>query len=113
MRALYSSAEAVVCPSVSEGFDLPSVEAIRCGAAVAASDIPTHREILGEAALYFDPYSADSMSDTIARFLGNGQVKASMRSTIENQALKFSKSIVSDQWHHMLESCRAMPLAAG
>jgi glycosyltransferase involved in cell wall biosynthesis len=113
MRTLYSLAEAVVCPSVSEGFDLPSVEAICCGAAVAASDIPTHREILGEAALYFDPYSTDSMSDTIARFLGNRQLRESMRSKIENQALKFGKSIVSDQWHHMLESCRAMPPAAG
>jgi glycosyltransferase involved in cell wall biosynthesis len=113
MRSLYSSAVAVVCPSVSEGFDLPSVEAIRCRAAVAASDIPTHREILGEAALYFDPYSADSMGNTIARFLGNGQLKASMRTTIENQALKFSKSTVSEQWQHMLESCRAMPPATG
>jgi glycosyltransferase involved in cell wall biosynthesis len=108
MCTLYSSAEVVVCPSVSEGFDLPSVEAIRCGAAVAASDIPVHREMLGEAALYFDPYSAESMSDTIAQFLEDTQVKAGMRTKIENQALKFSKSTIGDQWQHMLESCRAV-----
>lgn len=112
MRTLYSSAEAVVCPSVSEGFDLPSVEAIRCGAAVAASDIPVHREMLGGAALYFDAYSVDGMSDTIARLLGDTQVKASMRTKIENQALKFSKSIISDQWQNMLESCKGMPPVA-
>ena len=112
MRTLYSSAEAVVCPSVSEGFDLPSVEAIRCGAAVAASDIPIHREMLGEAALYFNPYSTDSMTETIARFLTDRQVKASMQSAVGNQASKFSRSVVSDQWHQMLESCRAMPLPA-
>ena len=113
MRTLYSSAEAVVCPSVAEGFDLPSVEAIRCGAAVAASDIPIHREMLGEAALYFNPYSTDSMTETIARFLTDRQVKAGMQSAIANQASKFSKSVVSDQWQQMLESCRAMPLPAG
>jgi glycosyltransferase involved in cell wall biosynthesis len=112
MRTLYSSAEAVVCPSISEGFDLPGVEAIRCGAPVAASDIPVHREILGDAALYFDPYSAESMSDTIARFLGGTQLKASMQRAIETQAAKFSKAIISNQWQHMLESCRAMPPAA-
>lgn len=106
MRTLYTSAEAVVCPSISEGFDLPSVEAIRSGAAVAASDIPVHREMLGEAALYFDPYSAESMSDTISRLLGNSEVKASMRTAIEKQVPKFDKSVVRDQWQHVLESCR-------
>jgi len=109
MRRLYASAEAVVCPSVSEGFDLPSVEAIRSGAAVAASDIPIHREMLGDAALYFDPYSAQSMSDTIARMLGNSEAKASMRTAIEKQAPKFDKSVISEQWRHMLESCRRPP----
>ena len=62
LRLLYAAADAVVCPSVSEGFDLPGVEALRCGGAVAASDIPVHREILGEAALYFDPYSTAGMA---------------------------------------------------
>lgn len=106
MRTLYGLAEAVVCPSVSEGFDLPSVEAIRCGAMVAASDIPVHREILGDAALYFDPYSVQSMRETIARLLGNSEVKASMRTTIEKQARKFDTSVVREQWQRMLESCR-------
>lgn len=113
MRTLYASAEAVVCPSISEGFDLPSVEAIRSGAAVAASDIPVHREMLGEAALYFDPYSAQSMSDTIARFLGNSAVKASMQAKIAKQASRFDKSVISEQWQHILESCRNPSPARG
>jgi glycosyltransferase involved in cell wall biosynthesis len=106
LRLLYASAEVVVCPSVGEGFDLPSVEAIRSGAAVAASDIPVHREILGEAALYFDPYSTQNMSDTIARMLGNSEVKASLRAAVEKQAPKFDKSVISEQWQQMLENCR-------
>ena len=65
MRLLYAAADPVVCPSVSEGFDLPSIEAMRCGAAVAASDIPVHREILGDAALYFDPYSTTGICDAL------------------------------------------------
>src|SRR5208282_2027896 len=66
LRLLYSAADAVICPSASEGFDLPSIEAMRCGAAVVASDIPVHREILGDAALYFDPYSTASICDAHA-----------------------------------------------
>lgn len=44
--ALYRHTKALLAPSLYEGFDLPVVEAIACGAPVIASDIPTHREIL-------------------------------------------------------------------
>jgi glycosyltransferase involved in cell wall biosynthesis len=106
MRHLYSAADAVVCPSVSEGFDLPSVEALRCGGVVAASDIPTHREILGEAAVYFDPYSTADMSDVLTRLLTTEDLRAELRRRAALRAPKFDKSAISDQWQQVFDYCR-------
>ena len=50
LAALYRRAAAVLVPSEAEGFGLPVVEALACGAAVVASDIPALREVAGDAA---------------------------------------------------------------
>ena len=52
LRRLLSSADVVVAPSVAEGFGWPPLEALACGAKVVASDIPPHREVLGDAVRY-------------------------------------------------------------
>jgi len=57
LRVLYKNAIGTVCPSLSEGFDLPGAEALASGGVVVASDIAVHREIYGDAAEYFDPKS--------------------------------------------------------
>lgn len=49
---LYAGARIVLCPSRAEGFGLPGLEAAACGAAVLATPIPAHREVLGDAAAY-------------------------------------------------------------
>jgi glycosyltransferase involved in cell wall biosynthesis len=53
LRDLLASADLVVHASEAEGFGLPPLEALACGAAVLASDIPAHREVLGDAVRYF------------------------------------------------------------
>jgi glycosyltransferase involved in cell wall biosynthesis len=65
LRLLYSHARATVCPSFGEGFDFSGVEAMKCGGAVVASDIPVHREVYADAAEYFNPYSVDSLARAI------------------------------------------------
>ena len=52
LACLYAGALAFVSPSASEGFGLPAVEAAASGTALVLSDIPAHRESLGDAALY-------------------------------------------------------------
>ena len=49
---LYQGASALVYPSLIEGFGIPPLEALACGTPVIASDIPVHREVLDEAALF-------------------------------------------------------------
>lgn len=107
LRLLYSAADAAICPSASEGFDLPSIEAVRCGAAVVASDIPVHREILGDAALYFDRYSTASICDALMRLLTIEDLRSDLRSKAEPQAAKFGASATRRQWEQVFDYCRA------
>jgi len=62
---LYQTSGAVIQPSTSEGFGLTGVEALACHAPLLASDIPVFHEVYGDAALYFDPNSADSLVHVI------------------------------------------------
>ncbi len=64
---LYRHATAVIVPSRLEGYGLVPLEALAAGAVVIASDIPAHREILGDAALFFDPASPDALVAVVGR----------------------------------------------
>lgn len=55
LPALYAGAVAVAMPSLYEGFGLPILEALHCGATVLASDTPETREAGGQAAIYVVP----------------------------------------------------------
>ena len=69
LPALYSGAEWFVFPSLYEGFGLPVLEAMACGAQVMCSDLPVLREAAGNAAHYFDPTQPASMAQVIKRAL--------------------------------------------
>jgi len=67
LPALYSGADALVYPSLGEGFGLPPLEAMRCGTPVVVSNRPALPEILGDAAIMVDPAQpADIARGTLA-----------------------------------------------
>jgi glycosyltransferase involved in cell wall biosynthesis len=72
LRLLYRHARVTVCPSFGEGFDFPGIEAMRCGGVVAASDIPVHRGIFGDACEYFSPYSATDLARSVHALIDPG-----------------------------------------
>ncbi|MCM4160824.1 glycosyltransferase family 4 protein [Antarcticibacterium flavum] len=65
--ALYSSCEAFIFPSFSEGFGWPLIEAQACGAPVIASSISTLQEVGGEAAIYANPYKPEDFAKGFIR----------------------------------------------
>lgn len=66
---LYSGCDLFVFPSLYEGFGLPILEAMSCGSPVICSNLSSMPEVAGPDALLFDPYSAESISDSILRLL--------------------------------------------
>jgi glycosyltransferase involved in cell wall biosynthesis len=64
LRWLYENCEVLMVPSSMEGFGLPLAEGLFCGSRIVCSDIPTFREIGGDACHYFDLH-ADSDSSAM------------------------------------------------
>ncbi len=79
LPALYAGAAAVVAPSRGEGFDLPVLEALACGAAVVASDIPPHVEHFSGAVELFASGDAEALESALRRVLEDSGRVASLR----------------------------------
>ncbi len=69
MPVFYSGAEALVYPSLYEGFGLPILEAFACKTPVVTSDTSSLPEISGNAAVLVDPYNVDSIAEGIRKAL--------------------------------------------
>lgn len=67
LAAAYTAAEAMIYPSIEEGFGIPLLEAMGCGTAVIASDIPVFREVAGDAAEFFSPQNTEAMIHAMTR----------------------------------------------
>lgn len=84
---LYREAEALIQPSLSEGFGLSTLEAMSLGVPVVQSHASCLPEIGGEAALYFDPYDPRDMAGKLAKILSNQK----LRETLSKKGLARSR----------------------
>jgi len=71
LAEVYRRAGVVLIPSGAEGFGLPVIEALACGAAVVASDIPAMREAGGPAAAFVPVGDVGAWSDLVAKLLAD------------------------------------------
>jgi glycosyltransferase involved in cell wall biosynthesis len=65
LAALYRTAAAAVFTTVYEGFHIPPLDAAAAGCPVVATDIPVHREILGDGPLYAPVGDADAVAAAV------------------------------------------------
>ncbi|MEA1937158.1 MAG: glycosyltransferase family 1 protein [Patescibacteria group bacterium] len=72
---LYNAADAFVIPSFREGFGLIGLEAMACGTPVVSSGRTSLPEILGEAAIYFNPDNYEEMAEKIAQVIQDENLK--------------------------------------
>ncbi|HEY3196769.1 MAG TPA: glycosyltransferase family 1 protein [Nitrospirales bacterium] len=75
LRALYSSCSAFVFPSLYEGFGMPVLEAMACGAPVICSNTSALPEVAGDAAILVDPTSVEAIANAIAKVLSSADVR--------------------------------------
>jgi glycosyltransferase involved in cell wall biosynthesis len=72
---LYKKADLFVFPSIYEGFGIPLLEAFSCDCPVVCSNSSSLPEIADNAAAYFNPADIDSIFSTMAKVLGNNNLK--------------------------------------
>ncbi len=72
---LYQNAYAFIFPSFYEGFGIPPLEAQACGCPVLASNQASIPEILGESALYFNPFSGNEMIHAMEDILRENELR--------------------------------------
>jgi glycosyltransferase involved in cell wall biosynthesis len=94
LPALYTGADVFVFPTLSEGFGLPPLESQACGTPVAAARVSSVPEVVGDAAVMFDPYDVDDMSSAILRCISDEQE----RQTLISKGLKNSERY---SWRNM------------
>ncbi len=75
---LYQGAEMLIFPSLYEGFGIPPLEAMKLGIPVVASNRQPMPDVIGDAALFFDPTSAGEMCDVISRVLWDSSLRAKL-----------------------------------
>jgi glycosyltransferase involved in cell wall biosynthesis len=88
--ALIGGAEALVYPSMYEGFGLPVIEAMACGTPVLTSDRSALPETAGGAAMLVDPTDALAIADGIRKLLEDEALRQRLRAAGERRAEAFS-----------------------
>lgn len=90
LRRLYSGTAVFAMISLDEGFGLPAVEAMACGAPVVASDAHALREVVGGAGLLVNPTDEAAAAAAIGRILGEPDLAAELRRRSLARAAEFS-----------------------
>jgi len=69
LPGIYSLADALIYPSLYEGFGFPPLEAMKCGCPVVSSYSTSLPEVIGDAGVFVDPYSEDKIFGALQRVI--------------------------------------------
>jgi glycosyltransferase involved in cell wall biosynthesis len=105
---LYGCADVFVFPSLFEGFGIPALEAMECGCPVAASNAASLPEVVGSAAVLFDPINVEEMSDVLLRLSTSSSLRADMRRQGLERAKQFSWRTMASETIKVYERVRVM-----
>jgi glycosyltransferase involved in cell wall biosynthesis len=110
LRALYSRAEALLFPSLQEGFGWPIAEAQACGCPVVTSNRAPMTEVGGEAAFYVDPLDYEAAATTTASIIG---LREQLQKTNLRNAVRFDQLRMIDAYlelyTNLLSRAQAVP----
>ncbi len=103
LPALYAAADLFAFPSLYEGFGVPVLEAMACGAPVVTSNVSATAEVAGEAALLVDPLSVASIRDGLRSLLSDGALRSRLSRRGMERAARFSWRRAADETHAVYE----------
>jgi glycosyltransferase involved in cell wall biosynthesis len=90
LPALYSGALCFVYPSYFEGFGLPPLEAMKCGAAVIVGNRTSLPEVVGDAALAVDPFDVDAIAGAIKKVVNDSALRKDLSVKGQERAREFN-----------------------
>ena len=90
LSCLYSGAALLVQPSLAEGFGLPPLEAMACGAVVLSSDAGSLPEVLGDAAVLLPPRDPAAWAARVLELLGDDAKRATLIARGRERAARFT-----------------------
>lgn len=96
---LYIHCATYVFPSLMEGFGLPGLEAMACGAPVVSSNATCLPEVYGNAAHYFDPTSVNDMARAISEVMTDNKLRESLINKGYERVKKYSWAKMARQTH--------------
>ncbi len=97
------NASVLVFPSLAEGFGIPLIEAMAAGVPVAASNAGPMPEVLGEAAVFFDPYNVDNISETVLKLLEEEDTRKQCAERGHERAALFNPEDMAQRMLDILE----------
>ena len=101
---LLKNALAFIHPSVYEGFGMPIIEAMANGIPVACSNVTSLPEVAGPAALLFDPFNVDSITQAMHRLADDPQLRKDLIKKGYEQAKKYSdRDAMVDEYIRVME----------
>jgi glycosyltransferase involved in cell wall biosynthesis len=92
LHHLYRACHIYVTPAYAESFAHPLIEAMSSGLPIVASDLPVHREICGDAAIYFPHSSPEALAERVLEIRGSPQLAATLASNGLRRSRDFSWS---------------------
>jgi glycosyltransferase involved in cell wall biosynthesis len=104
--SMYNQASAFVMPSFDEGFGLPAVEAMACGAPVIVSSGNSLSEVTGDAGLVVDPHDQAGLTGAMERVLTNPEFAAQLSRKSLARAAQFSWTKAAEQLLDIFEETR-------
>mgnify|MGYP003467543376 CR=1 FL=1 len=90
LPGLYAGADLFMFPSLYEGFGLPILEAMSCGAPVITSNTSSMPEVAGDAALLVDPLNAEEIAFAVETVIEKESLRAEMKKKGLARAALFS-----------------------
>lgn len=97
LLGLYQKCGVFVFPSLVETFGNSLVEAMACGAPVAASNVAAMPEVAGEGALYFDPIDVRNMASVLGNLMADSQLRRDAGQKALKRAGSYSWSTTTDK----------------